>query len=401
MPSTPLKTIEFVALLSLITSLTAVSIDAMLPALRTIGTDLAVVRTNDTQLIVSLFIFGMVFGELIFGPLSDAIGRKPAILIGLAIYAVGTAIAMTAPSLEVLLIGRVVQGIGVSGPKIASRALVRDQFEGAAMAKIMSFIFMVFILVPMVAPGIGQLILQVASWRAIFFLYLGFAIVIAVWLTLRQPETLTPARRIALSLPTLLQNAARILRHGRVMAYTLAAGLIFGAQLLYLGTAQAIFHDLYAIDEGFPFYFALLAFGIGLSAFFNSQLVMRFGMYRLTLTALSGLIGFGSLLAAVGVARAGVPPFPLFITLCFGLFCCVGALFGNLNAMAMQSLGRVAGLGASLIASLSSLLAVALAIPIGSLYDKTVLPLGFGFALAGSLAIVLVVRANRIPATEV
>lgn len=401
MPSKPLKTAEFVALLSLITSLTAVSIDAMLPALRTIGTDLQVAHANNTQLIVSLFIFGMVFGELIFGPLSDAIGRKSAILIGLAIYATGTVMAMTANSLELLLIGRVVQGIGVSGPKIASRALVRDQFEGAEMARILSFIFMVFILVPMLAPGIGQLILQVASWRAIFFLYLGFSIVIALWLTLRQPETLLRAQRISLSFPTLLMNAAQIVRHRQVMAYTLAAGLIFGAQLLYLGTAQAIFHDLYAIDETFPFYFALLAFGIGLSAFFNSQLVMRFGMHRLTLIALSGLIGFGSLLAAAGIADAGIPPFPLFIALCFGLFCCVGALFGNLNAMAMQSLGRVAGLGASLIASLSSLLAVALAIPIGSLYDKSVLPLGFGFALAGCLALALVLLAHRSPATDV
>lgn len=401
MPSKPLKTAEFVALLSLITSLTAVSIDAMLPALRTIGADLQVAQANNTQLIVSLFIFGMVFGELIFGPLSDAIGRKPAILIGLAIYAAGTVMAMTAGSLEILLIGRIVQGIGVSGPKIASRALVRDQFEGAAMARILSFIFMVFILVPMVAPAIGQLILQITGWRTIFFLYLGFAAVIALWLTLRQAETLTPAQRIALSFPTLARNAALIVRHRRVMAYTMAAGLVFGAQLLYLGTAQAVFHDLYAIDEGFPFYFALLAFGIGLSAFFNSQLVMRFGMHRLTLIALSGLIGFGSLLAAAGVARAGIPPFAVFIALCFGLFCCVGALFGNLNAMAMQSLGRVAGLGASLIASLSSLLAVAVAIPIGSLYDKTVLPLGFGFALAGCLALALVLLAHRRPITNV
>src|SRR3546814_469878 len=167
----PLSLPEFVALFSLTTSLTALSIDAMLPALRDIGTALAVAEANDTQLIVGLFILGMVFGEIVFGPLSDAIGRKPAILVGLALFGLGAVVAMEAETLEQILIGRVIQGIGCAGPKIAARALIRDQYEGRAMARILSFIFMVFIIVPMLAPALGQLVLAVADWRAIFLVF--------------------------------------------------------------------------------------------------------------------------------------------------------------------------------------------------------------------------------------
>jgi len=397
MPKAPLRTPEFVVLFSLTTSLIALSIDAMLPALRDIGESLAVEDANDTQFIITLFIFGMVFGEIFFGPLSDAVGRKRAILAGLAIYAAGAVIAMTANSLEMILVGRFVQGVGVSGPKIASRALIRDLYEGAAMARIMSFIMMVFILTPMLAPALGQLVLTVADWRAIFFAFLALAALVGAWLQLRQPETLPPDRRLAFSPGTIFANARLILRHGPVMAYTFSAGFIFGALLLYLSTSQALFFDLYDVEETFPLYFAILALGIGLAAFSNSQLVMRLGMKPLALGALAGLIVFGSALFGVAAAYDGVPPFPAFMALCFMVFFCNGLLFGNLNALAMQSLGRVAGLGASIIASVSSLVAVVLAVTVGRFYDQTAQPLAVGFILAGaaSLALVLAVRKSQ------
>jgi DHA1 family bicyclomycin/chloramphenicol resistance-like MFS transporter len=401
MSKPPLRTPEFVVLFSLTTSLTALSIDAILPALSDIGQALAVADARDTQLVVTMFILGMVFGEIFFGPVSDAIGRKPAILAGLAIYVAGTVVAMTAGSLEQILLGRIIQGIGVSGPKIASRALIRDQFEGAAMARMMSLIFMVFILVPMLAPALGQLVLAVAEWRAIFVVFLVLAAIVALWLGLRQPETLAPARRIKFSVAVILTNGALIVRHAKVMAYTFAAGFIFGAMLLYLSTAQALFLDLYDVGESFPLYFAILAVGIGLASFFNSQLVVRVGMHGLAVVALVGLVVFGTSLFVVALWYEGVPPFGVFMTLCFLAFCCNGLLFGNLNALAMQSLGRVAGLGASVMSSLSSIVAVVLSVAAGRFYDETALPLAAGFIVAGAVSLALVLAAKRSQAGTV
>lgn len=397
----PLRLPEFVALFSLTTSLTALSIDAMLPALREIGVALAVQDANDTQLIVTLFILGMVFGEFFFGPVSDAIGRKGAILIGLALFGVGAVIAMTADSLTAILAGRVVQGIGCAGPKIAARALIRDQYEGPAMARILSFIFMVFIIVPMLAPALGQLIVAVASWRAIFLVFLALAAVNAVWLVLRQPETLEPARRIPFAPSTLAANGLLILRHGKVMAYTLALGFLFAALLVYVSTAPAMFHDLYGIDETFPMYFAIIALGLGIASFFNSRMVMRFGMHRLAVVALAGMIVFAGALLALTAAFDGAPPFAGFMVLCFLAVCCNGLLFGNVNALAMQSLGRVAGLGASMVSSLSSLVAVILSVSIGRFYAQSAYPLAAALLLGGAVALVLVLAAHRNQAGEV
>ncbi len=401
MPQKPLRTAEFVALFSLVTALTALSIDAILPALRAVGDALAVADARDTQLIVTLFILGMVFGEIFFGPLSDAYGRKRAILIGLLIYGLGTVIAMVADSLEQVLIGRIIQGIGAAGPKIASRALIRDLYQGRAMARIMSFIFMIFILVPMLAPALGQAVLLVADWRAVFILFLVLAAIVALWLSLRQPETLPPERRIRFSLGPILSNAALIFRHAKVMAYTFAAGLMFGALLLYLSTSQAMFLDLYGVGELFVLYFAILASGLGLTSYLNSQLVMRYGMHRLSVISLVSMVACASALLLVAIQYDGVPPFPAFMVLCFLMFSFIGLLFGNVNAMAMESLGRVAGLGASIIASVSSLVAVILGVAVGRFYDQTVFPLTLGFIFAGLVALALILAAKRSNAGEI
>ena len=396
-----LSTPEFVLLFSLTTSLVALSIDTILPAQRAIGLALAVEDPKSTQLVVSLFIFGMVFGEMFFGPLSDATGRKKALLVGLAIFAAGSVLAMTADSLETLLAGRIVQGIGVSGPKIVTRAIVRDQYEGPAMARIVSFMMTVFILVPMLAPALGQAILLVADWRSIFFVFLTLAAVVGLWLQLRQPETLAPERRIRFSPAAILANGALICRHAKVMAYTVSLGFIFGALLLYLGIVQAIFIDLYGEGDRFALYFALIALGIGLASFCNSQLVYRYGMHRLSVTALLALSTISLTLLGAALLYDGVPPFALFMALCFGMFFCNGLLFGNVNAMAMQSLARVAGLGASIISSFSSLIAVVLSVVVGRFYDHSVVPLAIGFLMAGVIPLALVLAAHRSRAGDI
>ncbi|GGX41453.1 multidrug effflux MFS transporter [Saccharospirillum salsuginis] len=400
-PSTPLKLPEFIALFALMTSLTALTIDAVLPAMPVIESQFDVSDPTRVHWLVSLFIFGMVFGELLFGPLSDALGRKPAILIGLGIYALGTVIAMTADSLSVLIAGRIVQGIGVSGPKIGSRALIRDQFQGDAMARIMSFVMMLFILVPMLAPAYGQLVLAVADWRGIFYSFLVLALVVAVWLALRQPETLPVERRIPFSPVNLGRSASRIVRHPKVMAYTVVAGLIFGCQVTYYSIAQALFEDLYQAGALFPVFFALLAAGVGVASFVNGTLVMRLGMHRQTVTALAGMIVLSGVLIGLAWLGNGRTALPVFLALGFGLFFCVGLLFGNINALAMQSLGQVAGIGASLVASLSSLVAVGVSVTVGQFYNQTLYPLATGFLVCASLALMLVLAARRSNAGEI
>lgn len=398
---TPSLKREHIVLYALLTALTAVSIDALLPGLREIASELAPAPPLSTQHVVSLFILGMVFGELFLGPLSDAVGRKRALLIGLGVYATGTLIALFSSSLEGVVVGRIVQGVGVAGPKIATRAMIRDQFEGEAMARIMSFLFSLFILVPMVAPALGQGVIAFAGWRAIFAIYLVFALISGIWLVLRQPETLPLERRIPFRPRILLANGASILANRRVALLIVATGLVFGAQLLYLSIAADLFADAYKVRETFPFYFALLAGGIGLASYLNGQLVGRFGMDTMARCGFLGLTLAGLLMLAASIAFDGRPPLTLLLLFGFAAFFAIGILFGNLNAMAMRSLGQVAGLGASLIASGSSLVASLFAIGLGPLYDGTVSVLAGGVFLAGAASLLLGELSVRVSDTPV
>ena len=371
--------IEFVALMALMTSLVALSIDAMLPALEHIGGELGSQSPQQTHLIVSIFFIGMAFGQLYYGPLSDAKGRRRAILSGLIIFAVGTVICMFAENMTVMLIGRVVQAFGVSGPRIASLAVIRDQYAGEAMARVMSFIMMVFILVPMIAPAFGQAILVFSSWPHIFTSFLIIGGGVGIWFFARQPETLPKEQRKPFSWSQLASSSKFILTHREVMGYTLAMGCVFGAFLAYLSASQTIFESFYLVGDKFPLYFALLAFSIGFSSFVNGTLVMRLGMSKLCNIALVGMVLCSLAFFLICLRYEGLPPLALFVTTLFVTFFFIGILFGNLNSMAMLPLGEMAGLGAAIIGSLSSLFSVPIAIFIGQFIDTTVTPVSVGF----------------------
>jgi len=392
---------ERIALYACLTSLTSISIDALLPGLRQIGADVGAAPPLSTQHVISLFILGMAFGELLLGPLSDAMGRKKALVLGLCVYALGTVIAMAAGSLEMVILGRFVQGIGVSGPKIATRAMIRDQFEGDAMARVMSFMFTLFILVPMLAPTLAQGIIAVGGWRSVFGVYLAVAGLLGFWLVMRQPETLPADKRIPFRPRLLLLNGRRILSTRRVTLLIVATGIVFGAQLLYLSTAADLFFDAYGIAAAFPLYFAALAAAIGLASFLNAKLVQRSGSDAMARYGFVGLAAAGLLMLAVSGIWAGRPPLPVLMVLAFSAFFAIGVLFGNLNAMAMRSLGQVAGLGASLIASGSSLIATLFAIAMGAFYDGTTFTLSAGFFVAGVGALALAALAARGDASPV
>ena len=378
---------EFIVLIALIISLVALSIDAMLPALPLIAADLGVTRINDSQYVISVFFAGMALGQMFFGPLSDSVGRRPAIISGFALFAAGCLLSIFAVNFEQMLLGRLLQGIGASGPRIVSIALVRDQFKGREMARIMSFVMTVFILVPVFAPALGQLVLLLADWRFIYVMFLVLVMVVVTWFWLRQPETLAPSQRVTFCFAQLLLDIAAISRIRASLGYTLTMGFVFGGFIGYLSSAQQIFQVQYQLDESFPIYFGILASAIGCASLLNASLVMRFGMRRLSRYALLGMCLLSVPFWILSALQEGHPALYALMAYLLPLFFCFGILFGNLNALAMEPLGHVAGLGAALIGSISTLMSVVFGVFIANAYDQTVLPLVAGFTLLGVLGL--------------
>src|SRR5688572_17440751 len=232
---------EFILLMALLMSIVAISIDAMLPALGVIGEDLGVVNPNTTQLIVSFIFAGMVIGQMICGPVSDSIGRKKVLYAGLGLYFVGTLICYFSQSIEVMLLGRFIQGIGVSGPYVSVVAIVRDKYAGRDMARVMSLVMMIFILVPAIAPLIGQGIMDLSSWRAIYLFFILFSSVIAVWVHFRLPETLHPEDKIKLNIHDVVLGFKTVFSNRVTVCYTLCMGICFGSLIGYLTSSRQIF----------------------------------------------------------------------------------------------------------------------------------------------------------------
>jgi DHA1 family bicyclomycin/chloramphenicol resistance-like MFS transporter len=378
---------EFVALMATLTALAALSIDMVLPALPAIGASLGVARPNDNQLIVSLLFLGFGVGQLFYGPLSDAVGRRPVAFVGLALFSAGCVMSLMARSVPMMLAGRFLQGIGVAGPRTITIALVRDRFEGREMARVMSLITMVFILVPVVAPAIGQAVLALSGWRAIFGVYLAMSLVATVWFAVRQEETLPGERRMPLAPGRIAAAARDVVSHRQSFGYTVASGLIFGALLGYLTSAQQILQQQYALGPRFPLYFAMVAIAIGAASFVNANLVMRYGMHALSNWSLRGICLISIVYAAVAGVSSGQPPLWSLMAYLVASFFGIGLLFGNLNALAMQPLGHIAGTGAAIVGATSMLISLVLGTWIGQSYNGTVLPLVVGFAVLSACAL--------------
>ena len=390
--------VEFVIIISLMTSLVALSIDAMLPALPQIGRDLGVQNTNNRQLVVSMIFLGMAIGQLFFGPLSDRTGRKPAIYAGYALYIAGALLSLLSGNYSVMLAGRLLQGLGISAPRAVTLALVRDRFEGRAMARVMSFVMTVFILIPMIAPSLGQAILLFSGWRSIFGSFVLMALVTLVWFGLRIPETLATENRAPFTLRRIIGTTREILKNRTALGYTVSAGLVSGAFLGYLNSTQQIFQEQYALGARFPLYFAVISISLGLASFTNANLVMRFGMRFLIRWSLFIIVGLSILAFAIGVRTAGQPPLWIFMAYLMLTFFCIGVLFGNQNALAMGPLGHLAGMGAAVVGSLSTLISTPLGIVIGQSYNGTIIPLVVGIGVLSGLSIFVVRWAESDPA---
>jgi DHA1 family bicyclomycin/chloramphenicol resistance-like MFS transporter len=381
---------EFVIIISLMMSLTALSIDAMLPALPQIGSDLGVQNANDRQLVVSVLFLGLACGQLFFGPLSDSVGRKPTVYAGYALYIAGALLSILAVSFPMMLVGRLLQGLGISAPRAVTLALVRDRYKGRAMARVMSFVMTVFILVPMIAPTLGQTILLFSGWRGIFGSFVLMALITLSWFALRMPETLAPEHRAPFSLWRIIDATLEIARNRIALGYTVSAGLVSGAFLGYLNSAQQIFQEQYALGKLFPLVFGLISLSIGLASLLNARLVMRVGMRFLVRRSLFAIVGLSILALGITLLPGGQAPLWLFVAYIMVTFFCVGILFGNQNALAMEPLGHLAGIGAAVVGSLSTLISMPLGTIIGQSYNGTVLPLIVGMALLSGLSLLVV-----------
>lgn len=375
-------------LIALIISLVALSIDAMLPALPDIAADLMFEDANDAQYIITMLFIGMGIGQIIFGPLSDSIGRKPAINLGFVVFILGCLMSINAQDFNEMMVGRFFQGLGAAGPRIVSIALVRDRFAGRQMARVMSFVMTIFILIPIIAPSIGQLIVNFSTWHSIFVLFLVLTVVAMTWFSLRQPETLPRENRISFSPAQMMSDIKSICAIPAAMGYTITMGFIFGAFIGYLSSAQQILQTQYALGNQFAIYFGVLAASIGLASLVNAKLVMRFGMRRLSRAAMTVTALLSVPFFLLALYYQGHPPLAQLMAYLLCVFFFFGIMFGNLNALAMEPLGHIAGLGSALVGSISTLMSVMLGIIVAGAYDGTILPLVASFAILSFLGLV-------------
>lgn len=386
---------EFIVLMAALMSIVALSIDAVLPALPDIGRFLNVADPIDNPKIITSIFLGLGFGQLLFGPLSDSFGRKPIVYIGFVVFVIASIICVVTKSFEMMLLGRVLQGVGLASPRTMTIAMVRDTYSGDYMAKILSIVVMIFILVPVVAPTLGQFLMNHYHWKSIFIFNLAFGLAVLIWFWLRQKETLKPEYKIPYRLSIFKTGTVAFFRIKPAVIYTILSGLITGSFMVYLSTSQRIFEKQYGMAEEFPIIFASLAIAVGLSTFMNSQLVVRFGMKRIVHTALLGFSGISIVyLLLYGMNHnPGIEVLVVFFAL---QFFTIGFLFGNLRALAMEPMGHIAGIGSALNGFISTVMAVPIADYIGKYVTDSVAPLFLGFVICGlvSLSLFYMVRGN-------
>ena len=379
---------EFVLLMASLTSTIALAIDMMLPALGIIGEDLGVSNTNETQLIISFLFIGFSIGQFIHGPASDTYGRKRMIYLGFIVAIFGTLLCFIATSMELMLAGRLLQGLGAAAGRTIVIAIVRDKYSGKNMAQVSSIVMTVFIVVPAMAPAIGQLILEFAHWRYIFALFLTFVLCNLIWFNLRQPETLPKEARTPFSFASLIKAATEVCTNRYSFGYTILSGLAFGGFLGYLSSSRQIFQDLYQVGDHFVYYFSALALCIGAASLINSRLVMRIGIKTITFTSLALSTIVCLIFFIISFYQNFFLPLPVFMTFCIIHFAFIGMTFGNISALAMQPMKHIAGMASAITGGLAGLISIAFGTLVGQLYDSTLFALLVGFLCASIAAVI-------------
>lgn len=384
---------EFIVLMAALMAIVALTIDALLPALGVISSDLAVENRNHTQFLIGGIFAGMAVGQLIAGPLSDALGRKNILYAGITIYLIGGVIGYCADTLELLLAGRLIQGIGVAGPYVSAVSIVRDKYAGRQMAKIMSVIMMIFMTVPALAPSIGQVVMNLSYWRGIFLLYIGYGLALVVWIVFRLEETLPRERRIPFHVKNIAAAFREVIGTRTTVCYMICAGISFGGLIGYLNSSQQIFQDQFMVGEMFSVYFGVGAVMIAIASLANSRIVVRLGMRYICFRAFAGI-------AATSAAFLMLQMFVeielwMFFTYALCLLFFFGFTFGNLNALAMEPMGHIAGIAAAVVGATSSVISMTLGTVIGQMYDGTLVPMTTGFLLLSFCAMGMMRLAGR------
>lgn len=382
---------EFVALMAMLAATVAFSIDSMLPALPEIAAELTPDAPNIAQGIVISFVVGLGIGTLFAGPISDAFGRKATMLGGAALYIFASTLAWRAEGLEMMFAARALQGLGAAGPRVAAVAMIRDLYSGREMARLVSFVMIVFTLVPAIAPTIGAGIIAFAGWRGIFIAFIIFSALTVAWLGLRQAETRLSENRVPFRPRRLWAALIEVLRNRQVMAATAVQTPCFAMLFAVLISAQPIFDGTFGLGVEFPLYFGAISILAGSGAFLNAQLVGRLGMRFLVRATLVGqiVLSFVMALTTYATGAIGDPFFWLTFVWMIGIFFQAGLTIGNLNALAMEPMGHIAGMAASVISATATIVGGLLAVPLGQAFAGSPLPVATGVLVYAILALAL------------
>ena len=387
---------EFVAFVAAIMAVNALGVDLMLPALPAIGRELGIASANARQWIVTAYLLGFGLGQIVYGPLADRFGRKPVLLVTLAGFVAASVFAAGAQTFPALLVARLLQGLMSASTRVLAVAIVRDSYSGRQMARISSLAQMVFFLVPIMAPSLGQALLALGPWRFIFYALGGFAAVVLAWSLLRLPETLPHDRRRPISVASLLQAYRETLTNRFSIGYAVAASLTFGGIIAFVSSAQQVFSDTFHAGGRFTVLFGLCALSMGCAAFANSRLVERLGTRVLSQTGVLALIALS--LAHLLVSRAGWETLWIYMAFQALSMTCIGLCGSNFGAMAMEPVGHIAGTASSVQGFVTSVGAVLVGSAIGQAYDGTTFPLAVGYLAIGigALLVVLLVEGGRL-----
>ena len=378
---------EFVPGMAMMQAMVAIAIDGMLPALPEIARDLTPGNPTYAQLVVTSFVLGMGIGTLFTGPLSDAFGRKPVMIGGGVLYIVAAVLIYLSPTLETVVASRFLMGLGSAGPRVVALAVIRDLYKGREMARIASFVMVVFALVPAIAPMLCAGIITLAGWRSVFFAFALFAAGVMTWYGVRQAETLALENRRAFRFGNTVHAVTEMFRHPSTRLAIFAQALSMGMLFSVLTTTQPIFDQSFGQGDNFPYWFALIAVIAATASALNARLVIRFGMRGLIRFVLTAQIGLS--LFMIGAVQFDLPfiwQFATFFIWTTSVFFQTGFTVGNLNALALEPMGHIAGIGASVLTAFATVGAVVIAVPVGLAFDGTARPLAIGVlicAIAG------------------